>query len=55
MLDIIHQKKEHMIMKLLYDFFHKFIDQYQARIIALNNDGLVLLFEFKLMSMGFNA
>ena len=35
MLDIIHQKKEHMIMKLLYDFFHKLIDQYQAKNYSL--------------------
>ena len=27
----------------------------KQRIIALNNDGLVLLFEFQLMSMGFNT
>ena len=55
MLDIIHQKKEHMIMKLLYDFFHKLSINTKQRIIALNNDGLVLLFEFQLMSMGFNT
>ena len=51
MLDIIHQKKEHMIMKFLYDFFHKSIKTKQ-RIIALNNDGFVLLSEFQLMSIG---
>ena len=27
----------------------------KQRIIALDNDGLVLLFEFQLMSMGFNT
>ena len=54
MLDIIHQKKEHMIMKFLYDFFHKSIKTKQ-RIIALNNDGFVLLSEFQLMSIGFST
>ena len=51
MLDIIHQKKEHMIM---ISFISLSINTKQ-RIIALNNDGLVLLFEFQLMSMGFNT
>ena len=53
MRDIIHQKKEHMIMKLLYDFFHKLIKTKQ-RIIALNNDGFVLLlFRISIEEYGF--
>ena len=54
MLDNIHQKKEHIWSFYMISFISLSINTTQ-RIITLNNDSLVLLFEFKLMSMGFTT
>ena len=54
MLDIIHLKKEHISSFYMILLISLSINTKQ-RIITLDNDGLVLLFEFQLMSMGFNT
>ena len=54
MLDIIHQKKKHICSFHMISLISLSINTKQ-RIITLDNDGLVLLFKFQLMSMGFNT